>query len=176
MDIFVCSVGSFVQGLVHTCLNASAEVSNIEMGGSSEKKRVGILNHICEVTESLSFLLHHRVKFNVDINFPCRGHELIFETLQELIERENLKFISVYSNPGFPLETLKGSHDLDCQFVIWDIFIGDKVIASNVELMRNLGSEFTEVKDGTFVAFLFNNSKVLQVGGWHDLVVCSEFQ
>ena len=38
MDIFVCSVGSFVQGLVHTHLNASAEVSNIEMGGSSEKK------------------------------------------------------------------------------------------------------------------------------------------
>ena len=124
----------------------------------------------------MSFLLHHHIKFDADINFPHRGHELVFEMLQELIERENLKFISVYSNPGFPLETLRGSHDLDCLFVIWDIFIGDKVIASSVELMRNIGSEFTEVKDGTFVAFLFNDSKVLRVGGWHDLVVCSEFQ
>ena len=63
------------------------------------------------------------------------------------------------------METLKGSHDLDCLFVIWDIFIGDKVIASSVKLTRNLSGEFTKVKDGTFVAFLFNDSKVLQVGG-----------
>ena len=135
-------------------------MSDIKMRGGPEEKRVGVLNCVGKVTESLVIPLSHCVEFDANINLPGGRHEFVFELLQEVVERESFKLIPMYRDPGFPLETLKSGHDFDGLLIVRDIFVRDEIVTGGVKLARNFSGEFAKVKNGTFVAFLFDNSKV----------------